>query len=90
MTVPLRLRQDGVAWRRLEGEIVALDLDRSLYLSVNTTGAALWQSLAQGATTQRLEQILIDEYGADPQTAARDVAAFIAALQQQGLLVEAV
>lgn len=89
MTVAFRLRQDAVAWRRLEDEIVALDLRRALYLSLNRTGAALWQSLAGGATTHRLEQILVEEHGADAQTAARDVAAFVAELRQQGLLAEA-
>ena len=89
MTATLRLRQDAVEWRRLEGEIVALDLRRALYLSVNRTGVALWEALAQGATSRRLEEILVAEHGVDAQTASRDVAAFLADLHEHGLLAEA-
>jgi len=89
MTAAFRLEEDAVEWRRLEGEIVALDLRRSLYLCINSTGVALWESLAQGATSHRLEEILVAKHGVDAPTAARDVAAFLADLRQQGLLVEA-
>lgn len=89
MTATFRLRQDAVEWRRLDGEIVALDLRRSLYLSINRTGVALWEALAQGATNRRLEEILVAEHRIDRQTAARDVDAFLADLREQELLVEA-
>lgn len=89
MAAAFRLDEGAVQWSRLDGEIVALDLRRSLYLSINRTGVVLWESLAQGATPQRLEEILVAEHGVDAPTAVRDVAAFVADLQQQGLLAEA-
>jgi len=89
VTATFRLRQEAVQWRRLEGEIVALDLQRALYLSVNRTGVALWESLARGATRDHLEEILVAEHGLGAQTAASDVDAFLVDLDEQGLLVQA-
>ena len=35
----LRLREDGLNWREIDGEVVVLDLERSHYLNLNATGA---------------------------------------------------
>lgn len=86
MSEILRLRGEGLEWRLLEGEIVALDSSAAKYLSVNRTGAVLWSALAQGATREDLIARLIEEFDVDEQQAARDLGAFLAALEAQGLL----
>jgi hypothetical protein len=84
----IRLRQDDVEWREIEGEIVVLDLRRSTYLAVNRIGALLWPRLAAGATRSALVQRLVDDFGLEPSTAESDVDDFLRELRDQELLVE--
>lgn len=82
----VKLRSQGLDWRLVEGEVVALDVDRSVYLSVNPTGAVLWPLLAEGAAPEALRARLRDACALDEGRAARDVDAFVADLRAQGLL----
>jgi hypothetical protein len=84
----IRLRQDDVEWREIEGEIVVLDLRRSTYLAVNRIGALLWPRLAAGATRDVLVQKLVDDFGLQYSTAEPDVDAFLQELRDQELLIE--
>lgn len=82
----LRLRTDGLSWREIADEIVAVDVESSRYLSANTTGRLLWKPLAEGTTRSELTRILVDAYGIDQDRAAADVDVFIAELEAEGLL----
>jgi hypothetical protein len=82
----LKLRGEGVAWTDVDGEIVALDETSAQYLSANEAGGLLWRTLAAGATRDALVAKLASEYGLTPERAAADTDAFIAALQERGLL----
>jgi hypothetical protein len=86
MTDRLRLRASGLEWRSLDGEVVALDIPRSLYMATNQSGTLLWEALGRGATHHELVQALVEEYSLDPAAAERDVAAFTAELRGNGLL----
>ena len=76
----------GLEWREVEGEIVALDLDRSVYLAANASGALMWRQLSTGATREALVELLARTYTLERGTAERDVDAFLAELQRQGYL----
>jgi hypothetical protein len=82
----LRLRSDALEWREMDGEIVALDLRTSTYFAVNASAALVWPALADGATREQLVEQLATRYSVDPGDAARDVDAFLASLESQGLL----
>jgi len=82
----LRLRPDALEWRLVDGEIVALDLERSEYLLVNRTGAVLWQLLVDGASPAEMADRLIDRYQLDQTVVRADIKAFIAGLASRQLL----
>lgn len=88
MTAELRLRDDALAWREVEGEVVALDLRTLNYLGVNQTGAVLWPALAEGTTRDELVQRLVAAFGIDEASAARDLDAFLASLAEHGFLAD--
>lgn len=75
-----------MAWRALDGEVIALDLGESVYLSANSSGALLWEALARGATRGELEAVLTETYELDPGRAREDVEAFLADAEARGLL----
>lgn len=86
MTERLRVRAEAVEWRSVEGEIVALDLRRSLYLAINPSGAALWPALVEGASRNELVEQLSAESGISRQAAESDVDDFISELASHDLL----
>ena len=57
-------------------------------MSVNETGAFLWHMLENGAEKQELIDALLREYETDPQTAERDVEAFLNELLDKKLVEE--
>ena len=88
MSEPFRLRQDGLEWRTVEGQILALDTASSTFFNANRTGATLWSALQEGGTREQLAAKLVERFDVDADTAGRDVEAFLAALRAQGLLAE--
>lgn len=88
MTDRLQLDPEAVAWRIVEGEIIAIDLRQSTYLSVNKTGTAVWERLAEGATWAELVGVLVSRFSSVPATAELDLARFLEDLVRRGLLKE--
>jgi hypothetical protein len=82
----LQLRDDGLKWREIDGELVAVDVLTSTYVSANPSGMALWQALAKGATREALVDELVDSYGIDRERAGGDVDAFLDDLRRRDLL----
>jgi hypothetical protein len=81
-----RLRQGALAWREIDGEIVALEVESSTYIAANRTGGVLWQRLTEGATEQDLVAELMSRFDIEAARAQTDVADFLAALDERGLL----
>jgi hypothetical protein len=75
-----------VTWREVDGEIVVLDLDGSVYFGVNGAGAALWKQLAGGADRNDLTATLVARDHLSATTARADVDTFLAELDRWGLL----
>lgn len=85
-TLRLRIRQPGVAWKRLLDDMVLLDVDRSVYHGLNRTGALVWERLSSGATTAELVEHVVAAYPDSREEAARDVPVFVQALLRAGLV----
>ena len=86
----LRLRSDELDWKLVDGEVVVLDLRRSVYLSLNDTGAVVWQLLADGVDgPDELLAAILDEFEVTEPEAAADLDLLLADLRAQDLLVEA-
>jgi Coenzyme PQQ synthesis protein D (PqqD) len=82
----LKLRKDALEWREVEGEVIVLDLNGSVYMSVNGAGAVCWHALAGGATRDELVRRVTDRFEVDQARAAHDIDAFIEELRSHGLL----
>ena len=84
----VRLREADVVWRTVEDEVIVLDTRTWSYVSVNDTGGVLWESVVAGATVDDLAGKLVDAFGIDRKTARADVATFVDALAEHGLIEE--
>jgi hypothetical protein len=81
----VRLRE-GVEWRHVEEQILALDPLSSTFFNTNRAGALLWSALSRGRTREELIDQLVANYGIDAETAAQDVDAYLKVLARHGLL----
>jgi hypothetical protein len=84
----LRLREQGLNWREIDGEVVVLDTERSHYLNLNETGAVLWLMLVEGASKPQLVEKLIDTFDVDQLTAQNDVEVFVTSCRENGVLAD--
>jgi hypothetical protein len=80
-----RLRE-GVEWRPVEKQVLALDTNTSTFFNTNRVGALLWAALTEGRTREQLADELVARFKIDLQTAERDVDAFLKALARHNLL----
>lgn len=78
------LRQVVDTWVVLPLEESAVDF--SGMLTLNNSGAMLWNLLEQGSDKQTLVNAITQEYDVTPQQAAEDVDAFLNKLLQAGCI----
>jgi hypothetical protein len=69
----IRLKTRALEWREIDGELVALEADSSVYLAANPAATLLWRRLAEGATRDELCDALVSEYAIERALAERDV-----------------
>ncbi len=81
-----RLQLDGLSWQELDGEIVALDVRNSVYITTNRTGTFMWHLLVAGIGEAALVKALQDRYELDLDRARSDVQAFIDRLRLHDLI----
>ena len=84
-----RREHDGLVWRVFEDEVLALDMERSVYLRLNRSGSVLWALLAERATRSELIDALTERFEVEREEAAADVDAFIVACRDRGLVRDA-
>ena len=82
----LRLQTQLLEWREVDGEVIALEQERSAYVAANRSGTLLWRALSDGCSEPDLAALLVAEYGIDADAARADVDAFLAELTRRGLL----
>ena len=82
--------KEGFVMRKVAGETVVLptgdDLDLNMMITLNDTGAFLWQKLQEDTDQAGLVSALLEEYDVDAETAGKAVAAFVEKLEANGFL----
>jgi hypothetical protein len=86
MSDQLRLRPEAVAWREVDGDVIALGLESSRYFGTNASGAVLWRRLAEGTNRGELIETLMTTFGLEEAQAQTDVDAFLDDLRNRDLL----
>ena len=83
--------KDGFLMRQVAGQTVVLpcgdELDLNLMITLNETGAFLWERLTEETSEDALVAALLSEYDCDEVTAKQAVAGFVKKLDDHGFLV---
>ena len=82
--------KEGYLLNQISGQNVVLpsggDLDLNVMITLNGTGAFLWERLQEETDEAALVAALLSEYDVDEATAARGVADFVQKLDDHGFL----
>ena len=82
--------KDGFLMRQVAGQTVVLpsgdELDLNLMITLNETGAFLWERLTEETTEDALVAALLGEYDCDEATARKAVVGFVQKLVENGFL----
>ncbi|HCE97622.1 MAG TPA: hypothetical protein DER10_03900, partial [Elusimicrobia bacterium] len=77
-----------VTWRKVNNEAVILNLETSVYYSVNQTGTLIWELLVEGKPLEKIARALAAEYKLSTEQAAEDTCGFLKAVSELGLTVK--
>lgn len=85
--------KDGFILRQVAGSYIVISVggesvDFNGMITVNETGAFLWEKLVVGATEEELLCAMLEEYEVDEATAKADIAEFLKLLEEGNLLGE--
>ena len=82
--------KEGFLLREVAGQTVVLpiggDMDMNMMITLNGTGAFLWEKLQEETDEAALVAALLAEYDVDEATAKQAVANFVAKLSDNGFL----
>ena len=82
--------KNGFILRQMAGKTVALptdgDIDLNKMITLNDTGAFLWERLTTETDEDTLVSALLAEYDVDEATARASVQRFVGKLQENGFL----
>lgn len=82
--------KDGFVLRQVAGQAVVLPggdaLDLNMMITLNDTGAFLWERLQQEIDENGLVTALLSEYDVDADTARKAVVVFVEKLNANGFL----
>ena len=86
--------KDGFILKKIAGSTVVVPVGENLVnlqlmLSLNESGAFLWQQLQKDRTREELLAAMQAEYDVDAETAAADIDAFLNNLKENHILDEA-
>ena len=71
------IKNKNIISEKLSGNTFILNNETGVYIELNESASALWNSFETITTTMDLEEFLIDEYEIDSKTAKNDVNLFV-------------
>ena len=81
-------RSEKIHTRRVDEDTVAFHPDRGEYFAMGAVGSRVWDLLAEPTTFEDLCDRLVEEFGVDRSTCARDVTVFLTELRAAQMLRE--
>jgi len=76
----------NVAWRKVAGEAVILDVDTAVYYSLGGVGFRIWELIGTAAPTSTIVETLLDEYEATRSRVEKDLDRLLAELKKEKII----
>lgn len=75
-----------VAWRKVDEEVVILDLDTSVYYSLNETASQIWELIGKGLSEDAIAEEIAETYGKNVKAIRKDVSGLIKKMKRENLI----
>ena len=84
--------KEGFITQKVAGDVIVIPAEQALVdfkaiITLNETGAYLWELLKEDITKEKLLENMLKEYDADENMLSADIDEFISVLEEKGLLV---
>lgn len=79
-------RREGLIQAEVDGELVALHIDKGTCYGFNVTATRIWALIEQPRLLSDLRQILLGEYDVDDDTCDRQLREMLGELERDGLV----
>jgi PqqD family protein of HPr-rel-A system len=81
-------RAAGISSATVHDETVLLDTRQGKYFTLNPTGAAIWDLLAEPRSLTELRTALLERFDVDAETLSEDLSGLLGDLRRNGLIDE--
>jgi len=78
-------RADRAHWRELDDHVVILDVDSSVYSTLNPVGSLIWNEADGKRSVSDLAEVVVDAFAVEPDVAIDDTRQFVASMVAEGL-----
>jgi len=83
------VRNESIPTGEVDGEMVALDLDKGSCFGMDRVGSAIWEMTAEPLTVGQIADALTARFEVNREQCLSDVAPFVGDLLAEGLLLRA-
>ena len=78
-------RNESLLTAEVDGELMAMSIDRGACYGLNQVGSRIWELLAEPRTIDELCAHLLDEYEVEPDRCRRELLELVEELRSEGL-----
>lgn len=80
-------RGEKHVFNEVDGELVMMNIETGEYISMNSTGKAIWNLLENETSLENLLSSLEKDYDVDSEILSKDVLPFIEKLRKKDILI---
>ena len=83
--------KEGFITKKVAGDVIVIPAEQALVdfkaiITLNETGAYLWELLKEDTSKEKLLENMLKEYDADEKILSADIDEFLSVLEEKGLL----
>ncbi|MBO5099032.1 MAG: PqqD family protein, partial [Clostridia bacterium] len=83
--------KEGFITKKVAGDVIVIPAEQALVdfkaiITLNETGAYLWELLKEDISKEKLLENMLKEYDADEKILSADIDEFLSVLEEKGLL----
>ena len=83
--------KEGFITKKVAGDVIVIPAEQALVdfkaiITLNETGAYLWEFLKEDTSKEKLLENMLKEYDADEKILSADIDEFLSVLEEKGLL----
>lgn len=80
------VNRDELVWRKVDSEMIILNLEDANYFTLNEVGSTIWDVLTEGGDDNDATKKICENFAVEEASARSDVTEYIGLLLAEGLI----